>query len=180
MVVATGLGFLLFFIGTALFVFYGEHPDRGGIGFDSNRVFAKFMAEEMPPGLTGLMVGAVLAASISTVSSVLNSLATVSITDLYTGAGRPEAFVRLARFVTGGFGLVGTAAACFGGAFGNVLEATMTISNFFGGSLVGGGSCSACLSGGRMRAASRTGPRRRRRFRAACHDRLEARRGDPG
>jgi len=137
MVVATGLGFLLFFIGTALFVFYGEHPDRGGIGFDSNRVFAKFIAEEIPAGLTGLMVGAVLAASMSTVSSVLNSLATVSITDLYTRAGRPEASVRLARFVTCGFGLVGTAAACFGGYFGNVLEATMTISNFFGGSLVG-------------------------------------------
>jgi len=137
MVVATALGFLLFFIGTALFVFYAEHPDRGGIGFDSNRVFAKFIAEEIPPGLTGLMVGAVLAASMSTVSSVLNSLATVSITDLYARVGRPEATVRLARIVTCGFGLVGTVGACFGGYFGNVLEATMTISNFFGGSLVG-------------------------------------------
>jgi SSS family transporter len=137
MVVATGLGFLLFFIGTALFVFYGEHPDRGGIGFDSNRVFAKFIAEEIPSGLTGLMVGAVLAASMSTVSSVLNSLATVSITDLYARAGRPEATVRLARVFTCGFGVAGTLGACFGGYFGNVLEATMTISNFFGGSLVG-------------------------------------------
>lgn len=137
MVVATVLGFVLFFIGTALFVFYAEHPDKGGIGFDSNRIFAKFIAEEIPAGLTGLMVGAVLAASMSTVSSVLNSLATVSLSDLYARPGRREATVKLARIVTCGFGLAGTAAACFGGVFGNVLEATMTISNFFGGSLVG-------------------------------------------
>lgn len=137
MVVATGLGFILFFVGTALFVFYGEHPDKGGVGFDSNRIFAKFITEEIPAGLTGLMVGAVLAASMSTISSVLNSLATVSISDLYQRAGRKEASVKMARVVTCGFGLIGTIAACFGGAFGNVLEATMTISNFFGGSLVG-------------------------------------------
>jgi SSS family transporter len=137
MVVAAALGFLLFFIGTALFVFYAEHPDKGGIGYDSNRIFAKFIAEEMPPGLVGLMVGAVLAASMSTVSAVLNSLATVSVADLYHRAGRPEASVTLARIFTCGFGVVGTVAACFGDAFGNVLEATMTVSNFFGGSLVG-------------------------------------------
>jgi solute:Na+ symporter, SSS family len=136
-VVAAGLGFGLFFVGTALFVFYSEHPEKGGIGFDSNRIFAKFITEEIPSGLTGLMVGAVLAASMSTVSSVLNSLATVTISDLYQRPGRREATVKLARIVTCGFGLIGTIAACFGGAFGNVLEASMTISNFFGGSLVG-------------------------------------------
>ena len=137
MVVAAGLGFGLFFVGTALFVFYSEHPEKGGIGFDSNRIFAKFITEEIPSGLTGLMVGAVLAASMSTVSSVLNSLATVTISDLYQRPGRREATVKLARIVTCAFGLIGTIAACFGGAFGNVLEASMTISNFFGGSLVG-------------------------------------------
>jgi solute:Na+ symporter, SSS family len=136
MVVAAALGFFLFFIGTALFVFYELHPERGGIGFNSNRIFAKFIAEEMPAGLTGLMVGAVLAASMSTASSILNSLATVSISDLYQRGGR-VASVKLARIATCGFGVAGTIAACFGGKFGNVLEATMTISNFFGGSLVG-------------------------------------------
>jgi Na+/proline symporter len=98
------------------------------------------------------MVGAVLAASMSTVSSVLNSLATVSITDLYARAGRPEATVRLARVFTCGFGVAGTLGACFGGYFGNVLEATMTISNFFGGSLVG-----VFLLGMLVRRASATG-----------------------
>jgi Na+/proline symporter len=73
----------------------------------------------------------------STVSSVLNSLATVTIADLYQRPGRPEASVKFARVVTCGFGVIGTILACFGGAFGNVLEASMTISNFFGGSLVG-------------------------------------------
>ncbi|MDO8542443.1 MAG: sodium/solute symporter [Opitutaceae bacterium] len=137
MLVATALGFVLFFVGTALFVFYAQHPDRGGSGFDSNRIFAKFIAEEVPSGVTGLMVGAVLAASMSTVSAVLNSLATVAITDLYQRDGKREGTVGLARLVTCGFGLIGTVAACFGGMFGNVLEATITISNFFGGSLVG-------------------------------------------
>lgn len=137
MVVAAALGFFLFFIGTALFVFYAQHPEKGGIGFNSNRIFAKFIAEEMPSGLTGLMVGAVLAASMSTASSVLNSLATVTIADLYQRDGHRTASVGLARAVTCAFGLIGTIAACFGGAFGNVLEATINISNFFGGSLVG-------------------------------------------
>src|SRR5688572_32749540 len=89
---------------TTLFRSYSEHPEKGGIGFDSNRIFAKFISEEIPSGLTGLMVGAVLAASMSTVSSVLNSLATVSIADLYQRPGRREASVKIARIVTCGFG----------------------------------------------------------------------------
>lgn len=137
MVVGAALGFFLFFIGTALFVFYSLHPDKGGIGSDSNRIFIKFITEEMPPGVTGLLIGAVLAASMSTVSSVLNSLATVSITDLWERKGRPPVSVRGARMVTAAFGFIGTGIACFGHLFGNVLEATIAISNFFGGSLVG-------------------------------------------
>jgi solute:Na+ symporter, SSS family len=137
LIFATIIGFVLFFVGTTLYVFYSTYPERGGLAFDSNRIFAKFIAEEIPVGLTGLMVGAVLAASMSTASSVLNSLATVSISDLYPKISKHPGTVAIARVVTCGFGVVGTIAACFGQYFGNVLEATITISNFFGGSLVG-------------------------------------------
>lgn len=134
LIVATILGFLIFFEGAAIFAFYAE---RGQTNIESNQVFIKFVLEELPVGLRGFLIAGLFAAAMSTISSVLNSLTTVSLADFYNRFREQEATVSLARVTTLVFGLIATFLACFGGYFGNVLETAMTIINFFGGCLVG-------------------------------------------
>lgn len=65
-------------IGTGLFAFYeGETFAR------PDAIFPRFIVEVMPPGLTGLVIAAILAAAMSTVSGALNSLAAATLHDLY-------------------------------------------------------------------------------------------------
>ena len=71
---------LLFFVGTALFAFYNVHPLPSGV--TSDQVFPHFIATELPVGLIGLLVAAILAAAMSTVDSSLNSCATVLCVDV--------------------------------------------------------------------------------------------------
>jgi len=137
MICAAALGFLLFLVGAALFVFYAQNPAKGGMGMNPDRVFPKFIIEELPAGMTGLVIAGVFAASMSTISAVLNSLTTVTLSDFYTRLGRRQASLRTARWVTLAFGVVCTGVALYAQNFGTILAATSKISSFFGGTLVG-------------------------------------------
>ncbi|MBL0891811.1 MAG: hypothetical protein IBJ19_14515, partial [Gemmatimonadaceae bacterium] len=69
---------MFLFIGIGLFAFYqGEAFAR------PDAIFPRFIVEVMPAGLTGLVIAAILAAAMSTVSGALNSLAAASLHDLY-------------------------------------------------------------------------------------------------
>lgn len=74
---------LFMFIGTALFVFYqtgaGALPD----GIRADAVFPHFILNEMPIGVVGLIISALLAAAISSLDSDLNCLAAVGVDDYY-------------------------------------------------------------------------------------------------
>ncbi len=70
--------FLFFFIGALLYVhFQGKSFDQ------PNEIILVFAQSLAIPGLMGLIAAAVLSASMSSLSSALNSLATVSVTDFY-------------------------------------------------------------------------------------------------
>jgi SSS family solute:Na+ symporter len=56
-----------------------------------DRVFPYFIATELPPGITGLLIAAIFAAAMSTVSTSLNSSATLLMTDYYTRFIRKDA-----------------------------------------------------------------------------------------
>ncbi len=73
------LQFTLFLlIGVGLFVFYGSHPTH----FKTNdHIFPTFIVEQMPHGVAGLLVAAILAAAMSNLSAALNSLASTSVID---------------------------------------------------------------------------------------------------
>jgi len=79
------LGLVIFyFIGTFLFSFYHVNPQA----FDPNlyqndAVFPTFMVREMPVGVVGLMVAAVFAATISTISGNFNSSAAAFVSDFF-------------------------------------------------------------------------------------------------
>ena len=95
------LQFTLFLlIGAGLFVFYGggsalakspgapsilqSHREMGGIsGLSPDRIFPTFIVQQMPHGVAGLLVAAILAAAMSNLSAALNSLASTTVVDFY-------------------------------------------------------------------------------------------------
>lgn len=77
------LQFALFlFIGSMLWVhFHGAAPSALGMA-SSDELFPRYIVTQLPPGLSGLLIAAILAAAMSTLSSSLNSLSTSTVSDL--------------------------------------------------------------------------------------------------
>ena len=79
------LQFLLFLIlGSALAVFYE------GAAIPTDQVFPRYIVEGLPPGLSGLLLAAIFAAAMSTLSSSLNSLASSTVFDLFRSPRKPR------------------------------------------------------------------------------------------
>ena len=106
---------LIFFsAGSALFVFYKNHPEMVNPAIQTDASFAWFIANHLPRGVAGLVLAGVFAAAMSTMSSSINSIATAIVTDFYVRLwpSPPEsARLKLARRLTLMFGVVGTMVA---------------------------------------------------------------------
>ncbi len=76
------------FIGTSLFAYYqsgaGILPVELQDAATSDQVFPHFIVNQLPTGITGLMISSIFAAGMSTISTSYNSAATVILTD-YVG-----------------------------------------------------------------------------------------------
>ncbi len=94
---------LFLFIGTALFAYYGsaaaELPAELQDVNRSDRVFPYFIVNQLPTGVTGLLIASIFAAGMSTVSTSFNSSATVFLTDYYNKFLKREASDREAMRV---------------------------------------------------------------------------------
>jgi len=105
---------VFFAIGTALFVFYKQHPARLEATLQNDAIFPFFIMDELPVGVAGLVVAGIFAAAQSTLASSMNSIATTYITDFHRRL-RPEmsdqGYLRMARVVTVVVGVVGTGVA---------------------------------------------------------------------
>ncbi|HKJ78535.1 MAG TPA: sodium:solute symporter, partial [Prolixibacteraceae bacterium] len=74
---------LFLFIGSALFSYYKANAGLLPDGVNGDRVFPWFIVNQLPVGLTGLLIASIFAAGMSTVSTSLNSSATVILTDFF-------------------------------------------------------------------------------------------------
>jgi solute:Na+ symporter, SSS family len=75
---------LIFFgVGTALWYFFRQHPGDLNPNGRTDDVFPWFISQELPAGLSGLVIAGLFAATMSTISSSMNSIATVVTTDFY-------------------------------------------------------------------------------------------------
>jgi len=105
---------LFFGVGTALYVFYKINPDRLDPTFKTDAIFPLFIANELPVGIAGLVVAGVFAAAQSTISTSMNSTATAITTDFvrrFQWLHSERAYLNLARILTLGLGISGTALA---------------------------------------------------------------------
>src|SRR5271167_546080 len=135
------LQFTLFLlIGVGLYVFYGLHP---AVFASAARIFPTFIVREMPVGVAGLLVAAILAAAMSNLSAALNSLSSTTVVDFYMH-WRPEADDRermlISRSSTVVWALVlfGVAVySVFAGGKGHVVEVGLSIASVAYGALLG-------------------------------------------
>jgi solute:Na+ symporter, SSS family len=112
--VAVPLNAVLFGLGTILFLFYREKPEMLSPAMKSDGIFPLFAAQNLPAGLAGLVIAAILAATMSTLSSALNSVANVGVEDFYRRFSKnatDRKCLVLGRFLTAGLGVFGTVAA---------------------------------------------------------------------
>ena len=131
---------LFFMIGTALYVYY-LHVPAGTLPAKADEVFPFFIVHELPVGLVGLVIAAVLAAGMSTLSSSLNSSATVYTIDFYkrvlqTEAG-DHAQLNMIRLATGVIGTLATLASLQMINAKTALDVWWKISAIFGGGMLG-------------------------------------------
>ncbi len=102
-------------IGMALFVFYRTHPEAMEVTMQKgDSVLPTFMATQMPPWLAGLVIAAVFAATISTLSANLSSASTAVVTDFikrFKPGISGKAQIRCGQISTYVIGIVGIAAA---------------------------------------------------------------------
>lgn len=107
-----------------------------------DRVFPHFIAAQLPMGVRGLLIAAVFAAAMSTVSTSLNSSATLVMSDFYKRLLRPDSSdagqVRVLRLATIAWGVMGTTMAL---ALVKLTESALdiwwTLSSVLGAGIVG-------------------------------------------
>ena len=108
---------------------------------DTNYIFLGFVTKYFPVGAVGLIIAAIFAAAMSTISAELNSLATTTMIDIYRRHIKREAteihYVRVAKMATAFWGVYAAVFASFGGRLGSLIEAVNRVGSLFYGSLLG-------------------------------------------
>jgi solute:Na+ symporter, SSS family len=136
---------LFFYIGTALFAYYTAQPEllpdelrQPGTG---DKVFPHFIVHGLPTGITGLLVAAIFAAGMSTVSTSLNSTATIILTDYYkryfNKNASEKAAIRVLYISSAVMGILGVAVAISLLGVESVLNAWWSLASIFSGGMLG-------------------------------------------
>jgi len=131
---------LFLVIGVILFVFYRE---TGAVPPDPpDRLYPQFIWNQLPPGLAGLVIAAILAAAMSNLSAALNSLASTTIMDFVKAIERPgrrseASYLKMARWATVAWGILLVAIGYAARHWGSVLEAGLTVASIAYGGLLG-------------------------------------------
>lgn len=114
--VAVPINILLFSLGTALYLFYRNHPEALDPVMKTDGIYPFFVAQQLPPGLSGLVVAALFAATMSTISSSICSVSDLGVADFYRRFSKratDHSCLVLGRILTAVVGLTGMGAAVF-------------------------------------------------------------------
>ena len=108
---------------------------------DVNYIIPRFVLSELPIGLAGLFIAAIIAAAMSSISSELNSLSTTSIIDFYRRWFRPEAtdahYLTVSKVATAFWGVFACFVAVYAVSLGSLIEVVNRFGSFFYGSILG-------------------------------------------
>jgi SSS family transporter len=108
---------------------------------DTNYIFLTFVTRYLPAGVVGLIVATIIGAAMSSVSSEINSLATVTVMDIYKRHFRRDAsdhhYLWAAKIATVFWGVYAVTTAGLGRNLGSLIEAVNILGSLFYGGLLG-------------------------------------------
>jgi len=132
---------LFLIIGVCLFTLYKDHGWTPPAVTDS--IYPRFIWQNLPPGLSGLLIAAILAAAMSNLSAALNSLASTTVMDFLRPLGAEKdaqdesTWLKRARLATVVWGVILAGVALLARNWGGVLQAGLSIASIIYGSLLG-------------------------------------------
>jgi solute:Na+ symporter, SSS family len=132
---------LFLIVGVTLFAFYHHFPPAAPFA-RPDHIFPTFVVTELPRGLAGLLIAAILAAAMANLSAAFNSLASSTVVDFYKPFFRPgrdeRHYLRVSRAMTLVWGAVLILIALFAQRLHqSVLELALTIASVPYGSMLG-------------------------------------------
>ena len=108
---------------------------------DTNYIFLTFVTRYLPAGVVGLILAAIFAAAMSTISAEINSLATVTVIDVYKRFLVKEAadrhYLRVSQIATTFWGLYAVVTSQFVRNLGSLVEAVNMLGSLFYGGILG-------------------------------------------
>ncbi len=108
---------------------------------DTNYIFLTFVMRYLPAGIVGLVLAVIFTAAMSSISGEINSLATVTVIDVYKRHLNPGAtdhhYLMASRGATVFWGCFATMFATFASNFGALIEAVNQVGSLFYGGLLG-------------------------------------------
>jgi solute:Na+ symporter, SSS family len=108
---------------------------------DVNYIMPRFVLDQLPLGLAGLFIAAVMAAAMSSIAAELNSLSTSTVIDFYRRWVRPTAsdahYLAVSKGATAAWGLFACFVATFAASLGSLIEVVNRFGSFFYGSILG-------------------------------------------
>jgi solute:Na+ symporter, SSS family len=133
---------LFLVIGVTLWVYY---KDTGLVAPNPpDRIYPKFIWEFLPPGISGLVIAAILAAAMSNLSAALNALSSTTVMDflkpfdvLAKREKNDEHYLGLAKKITVVWCVILFGIGILARQWGSVLEAGLGIASIVYGSLLG-------------------------------------------
>ncbi len=136
------IGALTYGMGITIFAYFRANPAMLDPMAQNDQIVPIFVAQAMPVGFAGMIIAAIFAAAMSTVASVMNSVATIFTEDFYVkfrphSTGRQRLFtLKATSYVVGA---IGTAVALFLAAqnLKSMMSVWIQFSALLGGGIVG-------------------------------------------
>ena len=108
---------------------------------DANHIIPTFILTQLPVGLIGLLIVAIILAATDTIAGELNSLSTATVIDFYKRWLRPAAadshYLTVSKIATGLWGLFASIVALWAARQGSLIEVVNRYGSFFYGSILG-------------------------------------------
>lgn len=138
MITTTLVLLMLAAVGIALGAWYSIHPDSS-LPADADKVFPHFVATQLPRGFMGIIIAAILAATMSSITSGINALSGSLLNDFSALSERiaPKRLLAWARTTSIGVGLLATLVSGFVERMGSLFDIMNAFYGIFLGPLLG-------------------------------------------
>ena len=139
--VGMSAGFVFFAVGTALYVFFKINPSLLDPAMKNDAIFPLFIMQQLPAGISGLVIAGIFSASMSSLDSAINAVS-MAITDDFYKRLKPgvsdRSSLKLARRLTVVLGVFGTVVAAVLIYFGDAVKSIWDVYISIMGLLLGG------------------------------------------